>query len=326
MLMTPELESRIEAWLFNELPPDERTAFERELTQSPDLQAAVAEREEMQLLMRRAFLREKVQQADAENALAARPEARIVSLRPVFRMAAAAVLATVLAGAAWFLWQQTNELEKEVAAIDREKLELQDKLAAEEKGNLQNEPANTSKKPAHPAVQPKANQPQKQPQIAQNQPSKAQEPIVYNGNLRGNEPVVQSATGESFYQANYRKPDLRRFEGTDFQGFIKFFNQQKYADALRLLGQMEVKPAGEDSRDFLRGLAHLELNEPANAINSFSSLYQVSNPFYQDVQWWLALSFSRQGKFDAAKEIFSRISKTAGHPFQAEASEALSKM
>lgn len=320
--MTPELESRIEAWLFNELTADERTAFDRELAQSPDLQALVAEREELQLLMRRAFLRGKVQQATAENALAARPEARIVSLRPVFRMAAAAALATVLAGAAWFLWRQTNELEKEMAKMEREKLELQEILAAEKKENDQPNSAKSPQKLPPPTKSPRTNQ----PQIAQNQPSKNEAPVVYNEQIRGNEPVAQSSKGESFYRAIYQKPDLRRFESTDFQGFIKFFNQQKYADALRLLGQMEVKPTGEDSRDFLRGLAHLELNEPSNAINSFSSLYQPSNSFYADVQWWLALSFARQGKFETAKEIFSKISKTAGHPFQAAAIEALSKI
>lgn len=336
-MMNPELETKIEAYLFAEMSADDRAHFETEMAQSADLRAVVAERQELALLVRRAFLREKVRAAQSESSEIAadvpKVVGRTVSMQPL-RFAVAAGFAAVLAAAAWFFWQQTEKLQQEIAQIDTSKplSPISKEPTAVEKPAPIAETPVAEKLVENPktddGIKILTDKPGKTPSKIAEAPATGSDrtlrPQTYGTETRGlNQNGARNEKGEAIYRAAHQKPDLSRFKGTAFDNFIGIFDKNKFADANRLLSQMEVTTAQEDARELLLGIANLELGDTNTAVQHLMNIYEPKNAYYFDAQWWLALAFCREGKLEAARDVFQTISKSGGHPFRSRAELAL---
>ncbi len=339
--MNPEIETRIEAYLFAEMPANELAQFENQLAQNADLQALVAERREQAELIRRAFIRQKVREAQAEStgveANVPRVEGRTVSMQP-FRFAIAASFAAVLAAAAYFLWQHTEKLQNEIADAKTEQELLERKLAKKDPALVEN-PFPTveipvTEKPVAATEIPKTDDGIK---ILTEKPGKAQPkiaqaptddrgivPQTYGIETRGTNQADGSVVkGEKLYQTIHQNADLSQFKGTGFDNFIGLFNRKKYSDANGLLTNMKVTASQEDARELLLGISYLEMGDTNRSVQHLGNIYDAQNAHYQEGQWWLALAFCREGKLSAARDIFQKIIKTAGHPYRSQAENAL---
>ena len=331
-MMNPELETRIEAYIFAEMSADDRANFEKEIAQSADLQALVAERQELAVLVRRAFIREKVREAQnlSSSAEAETPSGvsgRTVAMQP-WRIAMAAAFAAVLAAAAWFFWQQTEKLQADIAQIDHKtaKPGLPTTTPVEATPNTENKPIAAVESPkTDENIKVLTDNPAKKPsKIAQAPIDRNVSPQTYGTETRGvAQPKLKNDKGESVYQAVHQKMDMSRFKGTTFDGFVKLFDEKKFSDAARLLKQMEIPAGQEDARELLLGIASLELGDTNSAVRHLMDVYEPKNAYYAESQWWMALAFCREGKLDAAREIFQKISKLNNHPYRAQAENAL---
>ncbi len=343
--MNPEIETKVEAYLFSELPPAEAEQFEDQIRHDADLRSLVEDRREQAELVRRAFIRMKVREAqnEASGFSADAPDAapaRTVQL-PSFRYAAAAAMAVLLAAAAWYFWQQTESLQNDIAAAKQEKERLSEKIGmnetpAAEPPMIEKSTETVQKDNVGKADQPAANDPDVKiltdrptaasPKIAQNTDTRtAARPETYGTETRGLAQSKQTTKGETLYQSIHQKPDISGFKGTTFDGFVSFFEKEKYREAASRLSQMEVPKGQEDAHQLLLGIANLEIGDTNRAERHLMSIFEAKNPYYSQCQWWLALAFLREGKLDAARDIFQKIGKTAGHPYRAEAEAALAK-
>jgi TolA-binding protein len=328
--MNPELEAQIEAYLFAEMSENEAAQFENDARRDAELQTLIDERRLQKDLLQRAFLRQKVRDAqnEASDLNAETPDvepAKIISMRP-FRFAAAAALAAVLAAGAYFLWNQNEKLQDSIADTQAANELLKEKLQKPAVNAVENTPENTPiaateipQKTEEVKVldEKKAEKPPKMatgPKILTDQT-----PQTYSTTTRSPKTQIENNEGERIFKIAYQKPNLSQFKGTSFSGFAALFDKKKYADAIRILNQMDISSVDADARDLILGIAHLENGDFSDADKHLQNVFDPPNQYFPDAQWWLALTLCKEGKLKSARELFQTISKTKGHIFQEKA-------
>lgn len=71
---------------------------------------------------------------------------------------------------------------------------------------------------------------------------------------------------------------------------------------------------------FLAGNAYLALEKPAQAVNAFRKVLTLNQAaakkqFYEDAEYYLALSLLKNGEVESADQLFTKIKDDAAHPY-----------
>lgn len=109
---------------------------------------------------------------------------------------------------------------------------------------------------------------------------------------------------------------------------MDLYKNQNYAQALPILDKMLGGKEGKEAAIlFYKGNSHLALDHAEDAINSFEGVLALSpNPYTEEAEWYLALSYVKAAKKRKAKKLLEDIIKKQDHPYQKEARDLLTQL
>ncbi|MEM9918276.1 MAG: tetratricopeptide repeat protein [Bacteroidota bacterium] len=107
----------------------------------------------------------------------------------------------------------------------------------------------------------------------------------------------------------------------------KFYQDQSYDKALPLIETLLAEEPNNSRLLLAKGICQMELNEFAQAKLVFQQLIDKQDTFYfQQAQWYTALSCIRLDQLDAAKPYLQSLAQTDGAFKQEEATQILSEL
>jgi len=144
--------------------------------------------------------------------------------------------------------------------------------------------------------------------------------IFLNGQL-----VKPEQLAEKYYHPAQSIQHLRSLEESDLMGAneaFDFYNNGDYAQALTRFSTIENKVVSA----FYSGICYYELKNYQEAERSFQFIINHKrNLFYEQAEWYLALTYLKTDKVTQAKEILSQMSQKDS-PFSEQSLEILEKL
>lgn len=109
---------------------------------------------------------------------------------------------------------------------------------------------------------------------------------------------------------NSKKVDIQRLEDA--------FIQNKWAIALPLLQEYQQAYPQDPQGTLYLGITHLELDQLELARQQFRALAQGKSTFRSEAQWYLALSYLKEGDLESTKDWLAQIEESAQRYQQAQ--------
>lgn len=98
----------------------------------------------------------------------------------------------------------------------------------------------------------------------------------------------------------------------------KAFNSKKYDEALQQLTLLSTNYPEDVELDLYKGICNLELNNYNVAEQIFTKISEGDSSFTSKATWYKALSYLKQEKFDACKNVLQTIPESAEEFEQAQ--------
>lgn len=127
-------------------------------------------------------------------------------------------------------------------------------------------------------------------------------------------PASQSNSESYNLNADNKINKTVRFTYKEYlQKSLKLLSEQQYGNAINNFNVILKHYPNDVNAQFYIGFAHYNLKNYSKAISSFESVLTNSfDFFYEDAQWYKALSLQKNGHFKEANKLFRLIAKEKG--------------